>query len=94
MNNTDTVDIKIYGRTYPVKTADDKREALISANLIIDQQLHHYKTTYEQLDKQDCLSMALIENQLKLLESSCDPPDQLYQRLQKIDLLLESFLMK
>ncbi|MEL6390462.1 MAG: cell division protein ZapA [Bacteroidota bacterium] len=80
-----TVILNVLGRDYPVKCSDDEHKQLMAVESRLDRQLSQYRLKYEQLDHQDCLSMALIEilmdragsTEGKLVEEHRDKLDQL-----------------
>ncbi len=55
------VNLNIQGRNYPVKCNEEEAIRLKSLEKSINDRLQFFKLEYAQLDKQDCLSMALIE---------------------------------
>ncbi len=62
MTNTfKVVNLNIHGRNYPVKCNEQEAIRLKSLEKSINERLQFFKLEYAQLDKQDCLSMALIE---------------------------------
>ena len=63
------VNVNVLGRDYPVKCTESEAVELQKVETNINQQLNQYRLKYVQLDKQDCLSMALIENQMAGLPS-------------------------
>ena len=65
----DVVNVNVLGRDYPVKCTKSEAEELQEVESRINLQLNQYRLKYVQLDKQDCLSMALIENQMDSLPS-------------------------
>lgn len=77
------VNINIQGRDYPVRCTPAEAEELQSVEKELNEQLNKYRLKYAQLDKQDCLSMALIENQMNVLQSNKD--DMRNQCITKLD---------
>lgn len=61
--------VNVLGRDYPVKCTESEAKELKRVEKGLNQQLNHYRLKYVQLDKQDCLSMALIENLMEVLPS-------------------------
>ncbi len=57
-------EVKILGRSYPIKSELLDSEAAEQLSKEIQNQVNRYKMTYVDLDNQDCLVMALIENYL------------------------------
>ncbi len=77
--------INIMGRDYPVKCTSEEEHLLIHIERDLKQQLNQYRLKYEQLDIQDCLSMALIENQLAARQSAQNTSEQPYfDRIDKL----------
>lgn len=66
------VNINVLGRDYPVKCTKEEAEELRTVEKKLNAQLNQYRLKYAQLDKQDCLSMALIENHVDTLSASKD----------------------
>ncbi len=63
------VNVNVLGRDYPVKCTPVEAEALKKVEKELGQQLNQYRLKYVQLDKQDCLSMALIETRMEEMPS-------------------------
>lgn len=63
------LNVNVLGRDYPVKCTESEAEELKRVEKGLNQQLNQYRLKYVQLDKQDCLSMALIENLMEELPS-------------------------
>ena len=63
------VNINVLGRQYPVKCTESEAEELRKVEHSLNRQLNQYRLKYVQLDKQDCLSMALIENLMDAFQS-------------------------
>lgn len=84
------VNINVMGRNYPVKCTPEEEDQLISVEERLKQQLNQYRLKYEQLDTQDCLSMALIENQMEALESVKSHTEQ--ANIDKIERLQQELL--
>jgi cell division protein ZapA (FtsZ GTPase activity inhibitor) len=82
-NKMTRVVLKVLGREYPVKCTEDEGRQLEAVQHALNQQLNNYKIKYAQLDNQDCLSMALIENELRLIQLSEEKDET--QVLAKID---------
>lgn len=65
----DVVNVNVLGRDYPVKCTAEEAVKLKEVEKSLNQQLNQYRLKYVQLDKQDCLSMALIENLMETFQS-------------------------
>jgi cell division protein ZapA (FtsZ GTPase activity inhibitor) len=91
----ESIEINIYGRTYPLKSSASQETQMRSIEKSINFQLSQYKMKYEQLDKQDCLSMALIESKLESIENNVNLPadDLVIDRLVGLEELLDKALM-
>lgn len=63
------VNVNVLGRDYPVKCSESEAEELKQVEIRLNRQLNQYRLKYVQLDKQDCLSMALIENLMEAFQS-------------------------
>lgn len=63
------VNVNVLGRDYPVKCSESEAEELKKVEKELNRQLNQYRLKYVQLDKQDCLSMALIENLMDTFQS-------------------------
>ena len=88
-----TVKITIEGRKYPVKCTLEEAKELKKVEKSLQQQLTQYRLKYAQLDKQDCLSMALIENQMEQLVSrSSAQMDECLAKLGQLESLLDKAL--
>jgi len=68
----DVVNVNVLGRDYPVKCSEEEAVKLKQVERNLNQQLNQYRLKYVQLDKQDCLSMALIENLMEDFQSQQD----------------------
>lgn len=69
MSSTVTVHLKIYNRTYKIKTGADEEEALRKKADVINEKLNLYKMNFPGRDAQDYLALAIIE----LLEGNQSP---------------------
>jgi len=77
--------VNIMGRNYPVKCTEEEEKDLIRVEEQLKQQLNNYRLKYEQLDIQDCLSMALIENQMNAFNSvQADRDKALVKRIDRL----------
>lgn len=90
------MEVAILNRRYPLKGSDKDQAALTELEQNLNQQLKQYKLKYEQLDNQDCLSMALIENHLVSAQKSVDSnklsAQEVENKLLHIDQLLSDIL--
>ncbi|MFT4566687.1 MAG: cell division protein ZapA (FtsZ GTPase activity inhibitor) [Saprospiraceae bacterium] len=84
------VKINIMGRDYPVKCTKNEEQQLVNVEERLKQQLNQYRLKYQQLDTQDCLSMALIENQMDSLQSVQSELEQSY--IDRIDHMQQELL--
>ena len=84
------VNINVLGRDYPVKCSESEAEELKQVEIRLNRQLNQYRIKYVQLDKQDCLSMALIENLMEAFQSQQEELLSLCNK--KIDRLEELLL--
>jgi cell division protein ZapA (FtsZ GTPase activity inhibitor) len=81
------VNLTIQGRKYPVKCSEDEAVHLTALEKTINERLQFFRLEYAQLDKQDCLSMALIEAHMsrylepKDFELACERIEQLSEKL-------------
>ena len=77
--------VNVMGRTYPVKCTEEEEQDLIRVEEQLKQQLNTYRLKYEKLDTQDCLSMALIENQMNAFQSvQADKDNALIKRIDRV----------
>ena len=83
----DVVNVNVLGRDYPVKCTSSEAEELKQVEKNLNKQLNQYRLKYVQLDKQDCLSMALIENLMETFQSQQDGVEA--KCLEKLDRLEE-----
>ncbi len=91
-NKSQIVELSILGRTYPVKIGEGQRSELMAIEKEIQNQLNQYKIRYENIDHQDCLSMALIETRVDGTKS-IDPDEQvMITDLRRIEALLDASL--
>lgn len=84
------VNVNVLGRDYPVKCSESEAEELKQVEVRLNRQLNQYRLKYVQLDKQDCLSMALIENLMEAFQSQQEELLSLCNK--KIDRLEELLL--
>ena len=88
-----TVNVNILGRNYPVKCSGSEVDELKRAERVLNTQLKQYMLTYDQIDKQDCLSMALIENQLSPDNSAIFETESIcMDKLNRLENLLDESL--
>jgi cell division protein ZapA (FtsZ GTPase activity inhibitor) len=91
------MEVAILGRKYPLKASDKDKTVLIELEQVLNHQLKEYKLKYEQLDNQDCLSMALIENHListqKDAAANISFTQEIEKKLLHIDQLLSDILV-
>lgn len=85
-----SVRIHVMGRDYPVKCTPEEEQQLANVEEKLKLQLNSYRLKYQQLDTQDCLSMALIENQLETLQSVQSELEKSY--VDRIDQLQQELL--
>ena len=83
----EVVNVNVLGRDYPVKCRGNEAEELRKVEKQLNRQLNQYRQKYVQLDKQDCLSMALIENVMESFSSQVESAEK--QCIQRLDDLLE-----
>lgn len=87
------VNINILGRDYPVRCTPEEALELQEVEKDLNDQLNKYRLKYAQLDKQDCLSMALIENQMAQMQTAKDEfRSQCLNTLDHLDVLLDKHL--
>ena len=55
-----SVDVTIAGRAYPLKVTEDEESMVLRVTEEINEKVRNLQKTYQQKDKQDCLSMALL----------------------------------
>lgn len=85
--------VNVMGRNYPVKCTEEEEKDLIIVEDQLKQQLNNYRLKYEQLDTQDCLSMALIENQMNAFSSvQADKDKALTKRIDRLQEELSAHL--
>lgn len=83
------VNVNVLGRDYPVKCTESEAIELKKVEKSLNQQLNQYRLKYVQLDKQDCLSMALIENLMEKFQSQKGGlEDQCNQTIDRLEDLL------
>lgn len=83
------VNVNVLGRDYPVKCTESEAIELKKVEKSLNQQLNQYRLKYVQLDKQDCLSMALIENLMEKFQSQKgEVEDQCNQTIDRLEGLL------
>lgn len=88
-------EVKILGRSYPIKSDLLNSEAAKQLSKDIQNQLSRYKMTYADLDNQDCLAMALIENHLddsSLEELKNDGDEYKLSKLRSLENLIDQVL--
>ncbi len=90
---TDVIHVNVLGRDYPVKCTPKEGEELKGVEKDINRQLNQYRLKYVQLDKQDCLSMALIENLMEKWQSSDgELIDACHGKIDRLEALMAPFL--
>ena len=88
---TKVVNINVLGRDYPVKCTEAEAIELRKVEQSLNRQLNQYRLKYVQLDKQDCLSMALIENLMETFQSQHDKSISLcFEKIDKMEELLSA----
>lgn len=55
-----SIQVIIGGRSYPIKVTDEEEEMVLKVVMEINEKIKKFQMTYQQRDKQDCLSMALL----------------------------------
>ena len=55
-----SIDVTIAGRAYPLKVTDEEESMVLRVTEEINEKVRNLQKTYQQKDKQDCLSMALL----------------------------------
>ena len=89
----DVVNVNVLGRDYPVKCSQSEAVELQKVESRINQQLNQYRLKYVQLDKQDCLSMALIENLMEKWQASDGALlDECHHKIDRLEALIASHL--
>ena len=87
------VNVNVLGRDYPVKCTEKEAEELKEVEKQLNRQLNQYRLKYVQLDKQDCLSMALIENLMNTFQSREESLEmECMDRIAQLESLLEPHL--
>jgi len=90
---TDVVHVNVLGRDYPVKCTTDEGKQLKGVEKDINRQLNQYRLKYVQLDTQDCLSMALIENLMEKWQTSDGALlDECHHKIDRLEALIASHL--
>ncbi len=88
------VNVNVLGRDYPVKCTESEAEELRKVEKSLDQQLKQYRLKYVQLDKQDCLSMALIENLMDAFQSQKEgTEEEIHQKLDRLEELVAPHIL-
>ena len=89
----EVVHVNVLGRDYPVKCTPKEGEELKGVEKDINRQLNQYRLKYVQLDKQDCLSMALIENLMDKWQSADGAIiDECHHKLDRLEALIAPHL--
>jgi cell division protein ZapA len=55
-----SIDVTIAGRAFPLKVTDEEESMVLRVTEEINEKVRNLQKTYQQKDKQDCLSMALL----------------------------------
>jgi cell division protein ZapA len=55
-----SIDVTIAGRAFPLKVTDEEESMVLRVTDEINDKVRNLQKTYQQKDKQDCLSMALL----------------------------------
>jgi cell division protein ZapA len=89
-----SINIKIDGRSYPLKVEKENEEKYRKAAKIINDIVLQYRKRYAQSDSQDFLAMAAFQFVVKNLELE-DKVDQspLFDSLKKLDEELGEYLL-
>ncbi len=89
-----SINIKIDGRSYPLKVEKENEEKYRKAAKIINDIVLQYRHRYAQSDSQDFLAMAAFQFVVKNLELE-DKVDQspLFDSLKKLDEELSEYLL-
>jgi len=89
-----SINIKIDGRSYPLKVEKENEEKYRKAAKIINDIILQYRKRYAQSDSQDFLAMAAFQFVVKNLELE-DKVDQspLFDSLKKLDEELGEYLL-
>jgi len=94
MDWTQTINIKIAERFYPLKIdKEEDEERIRKAGRLIDDKLFQYKQRYSDKDAQDFLALEALRFAVKTieLESKASSTEQA-DKLKKLDEQLDSFL--
>ncbi len=76
-----------------MKCTSEEAKELRKVEKALQAQLTQYRLKYAQLDKQDCLSMALIENQMESLATrKTGQLDECMKKLGHLESLLDEVL--
>lgn len=86
------LEVNILGRSYPLRGTEQDLGILETIEETLNHQLKQYKLTYEQLDNQDCLSMALIENHFASAQKEIVKKDKDYAEVEKKLLSIDQYL--
>ena len=94
MNWTQTINVKIAERFYPLKIdKEEDEERIRKAGRLINDKLFQYKQSYSDKDVQDFLAIAALQFAVRIidLEAKAESTEQV-DRLKQIDEQLEAFL--
>jgi cell division protein ZapA len=97
MDWTQTINIKIAERFYPLKIdREEDEERIRKAGKLIDDRLFQYKQRFSDKDAQDFLALEALRFAVKTIEleskaSSTEQADKLKQLDEQLDLFLNQF---
>ena len=83
----------IAGRSYPVKVTDEEEDLVLKVVREINEKIKAFQVTYQQRDKQDCLSMALLTYAVEYYKRKDNTStDEAAKRLAELDSTLAKLL--
>ena len=83
----------IAGRSYPVKVTEDEEGLVRKVVQEINEKIKKFQVTYQQRDKQDCLSMALLTYAVEYFKKRNNgSEEEALKRLAALETTLSSML--
>lgn len=94
--DTKNITVVIAGRPYPLKIKESDEPVIRKIVNEVNDKLNRFQLTYNNKDKQDCLSMALLTYAVDLQKAQQSAPatedSAVAEKLSKIDALLDKLL--
>lgn len=90
-----SIKVNIANRTYPMKIAWEEEELVLKAAKLIDEKIKEFEKTYAVKDKQDILSMCVLQfvvEKLKLEKKPLLEDDSVVEKLEDLEKFVSDYL--